>query len=474
MGINSILSAAGRGVELLTLIIIHIQTTRYLGASDFGLYNLAITYIMVLYPLVDLGMDHIFVREINKDRKNTSKVFHSIIFLKSIILIPSILIIAIFIVYLSPETKLMWGIIIEGVATLLVRQFLSITARAFFFAFEELKYDLFLTLLAQISKILILLYVIHNDLGFIAVFFVILAGDFFYGVPGMIITLIKYEKFDFSSFKTDQVIKIFLETAPVGLTLFLITASFHIDKMIIKYYLTNERIGIFAAAYNIISTLISSCLAIIWIMMPRISRSVKDNTLPVEIRKGAKYITILSIPLMVTLFVFAERIVALFGKDYPESANVLKILCWVLVFRFCAYLFDLGLIAIDKQKITMLGAIAILVINSILDLILVPKIDIYGACAGTMTADISCSILLFLLLKKYNKNLNLISTILKPSFAGICYFMFMNLLKGENLILVSILGLVFYLTCLKLFRVFDKDDIDFVKSILARISPTKK
>ena len=471
LGKNSILVIVARCTELISLVFIHIMLTRYLGVHDFGLYSLAISFIMVLYPIVDLGTDHIFVREVSKDKENTIEIFYSLIILKFALLFPTIIIIGIGIFYLSPETNLFWGIIIEGIATLLIRQFLSIVARAFFVAFEELKFDLILTIFCQLCKIIILLFVIHYDLGFIAAFFVILGGDIAYGLPGILIALSRYLKFSKDKKEVNlpiqklkiknSTVKMFKETLPIGLTLILITASFHIDVFIIKAFLSDERNGIFAAAYRIISQLIFCSVPIIWVMMPVLSRAVKTNTISKELQKGIKFILILSLPLITILYFYADFIVSFFGNDFPESAFVLKLISLVLAFRYLAYLFDLGLIALNKQRLTIIGALTIFVVNITLDILLIKPLDIYGACIGTLSADIIACILLYILLKWNLKDLTINREILKILLVGVLNAILVFLIKDFNIIISLTFSMVIYCLLIYFFRVLNKEEIKF-------------
>ncbi|MBU1626196.1 oligosaccharide flippase family protein [bacterium] len=484
LGINSILSIFARGFELITLVIIHVMLTRYIGAHDFGLYAFAISYIMVFYPIVDLGMDHIFVREINKNRNRTNELFYSTIFLKLTILFPTIIIIAVGIFFISPERNLFWGIIIEGIATLLIRQFLSFTARAFFVAFEELKYDLILTIVSQMTKVIILFVVVFWDLGFIAVFFVILGGDSAYGLPGILIALARYykkregngRKFrELSSFdiigKTKNMLR---ESFPIGLTLILITASFHVDVFIIKAFLSDERNGVFAAAYRIIATLISCSIPIIWVMMPVLSRSVKTNTITHELQKGVKFIIIASIPLITILYFYAYQIVSFFGKDFAESAKILRFLAPVLVFRFVAYLFDLGLIAMDKQRITIIGAATLFFLNFTLDILLIKPLGIYGACVGTLSSDIAVCVLLYLLIKRNIKGLTIIKVTLKPLAVGLVLVLGMYFLRPYNSIFAIFASLALYCCGIYFFKVLDKSEIAFFEDLLGNFLLPKR
>jgi len=474
LGINSILSISARGSELISLVFIHFMLTRYLGASDFGLYAFAISFVMVFYPIIDLGMDHIFVREINKDKSSTCEIFYSTILLKFVILLPTIIIIACGIHFISPDRNLFWGIIIEGIATLLVRQFFCIIARAFFVAFEELKYDLTLSLISQITKILILLIVVYLDMGFIAVFFVILGGDLVYGLPGTIIALSRYlskreqsrkDVTEDLKSKINKIKKMLIETLPVGLTLILITASFHIDVFIIKHFLNDEKNGIFAAAYRIIATLISCSVPVIWVMMPLLSRSAKTNTLARELQKGMKFILLLSIPLITGLFFFAETIVSFFGEDFKESAYVLKFLVIVLIFRFIGYLFDLALIAMDKQKLTIIGSTSLFIVNLTLDFLLIKHYDIYGACIGTLAADISTCILLYILLKSNLDGFYIFKIIVKPIIAAIIFVAWMRMTGDFNLILSFSGGFLIYCLCIYFFKILNDEEIAFFKKL---------
>ena len=180
-----------------------------------------------------------------------------------------------------------------------------------------------------------------------------------------------------------------------------------IDQIMLGQMLNSEAVGVYSAAIK---------LSEIWHFIPKITLiSVtpilislhKKNKLSFkkEFKKILKIMIFLSILISFFIFVFSKSIIGiLYGSEFYESIDVLKINIWSLIFVSMGVISSQWYIIKNKQHFSLyyvlLGAIA----NIILNYFLIP---LYGANGAAISTLISYSmiILIFDLLSKETREI---------------------------------------------------------------------
>jgi O-antigen/teichoic acid export membrane protein len=165
------------------------------------------------------------------------------------------------------------------------------------------------------------------------------------------------------------------------------TAYTQIDLLLLGAYLGTHAVGIFAAPLRLIAFLGYPGLALSQALAPRLARHPDRRSEVPKLIRGLKYIVIVQAALLAFVTTWAAPIseVAL-GSQFAASAGVLRALA--------PYVFLTGLGPVLVAPLNYMGearrripiSIATLAANVILDVILIPRIGVYGAAIGTSTA----------------------------------------------------------------------------------------
>jgi len=203
--------------------------------------------------------------------------------------------------------------------------------------------------------------------------------------------------------------------------------------------------------------------------MPRLSQSFKYDKSYFEelVKKGLKYITIISFPILVCGFVLSGNLMIIFfGHDYISSVLALKILLCGILFMFLMNFSNMVLVSMDKQKIMLYIAIVGLVLNVLLNLILIPHKGFVGAAIATLIGECSVFTLLSVYLYEYQK-INIFRILIKPLVAmSASILMLHTIISIPSIYLEVVVWNVVYIILLIIFKTFDKREIETVFSLI--------
>jgi O-antigen/teichoic acid export membrane protein len=165
------------------------------------------------------------------------------------------------------------------------------------------------------------------------------------------------------------------------------TAYTQIDLLLLGAFLGPHAVGIFAAPLRLIGFLGYPGLALSQALAPRLARHPDQPSEVPKLIRGLRYIVIVQAALLAFVTTWAGPIseVAL-GSQFAASADVLRALA--------PYVFLTGLGPVLVAPLNYMGearrripiSIATLAANVILDVILIPRIGVYGAAIGTSSA----------------------------------------------------------------------------------------
>jgi O-antigen/teichoic acid export membrane protein len=85
------------------------------------------------------------------------------------------------------------------------------------------------------------------------------------------------------------------------------------------------------------------------------------------------------------LYLLSEEIIlAIYGIDFLESADVFKILSWATAILFINYLFGSLLVSANKQSVTTISTALCAFMNIMINYILIPHYSYVGAAIATV------------------------------------------------------------------------------------------
>lgn len=446
-----------------------ILIARYLGVNDYGILGFAISLTGILAIATDFGISTHIVRHISTDYNSAPKYLGNAIPLKSLFaLVSFILTLIILILLKSNEITIIITLLFT--IEMIFKSFINLL-NGTFQAFEEGKYQGIGNTLLNTILLIFIFITIFTDLGIYGIAISYILAN--------LITLI-YEyyvlkkhitkpKFEFDKYFSKNIT---LLSIPFAITSILYSVYYSIDVVMLSSLVGNYATGIYNASYKLISVLTlfySVYGAVIFPVMSKLYQNDKKLLLT-SFEKSVKYITLIVLPLIVgTSFYSADIIQLIYGKEYYAASSVLSILVWTV---FLLYLAGAGnsLLNASHKEVTVTKIYAIAAIFNIgLNFIFIPYLSYNGAAITTVLSDLLIMFIQIYVIYKLghrpNKKLylDLIKIIIGSVILGISLY-FLNL----NMWIALPVGIIIYLTAVKLLKVFDNDDKYIIKEILGK------
>ena len=442
-----------------------IYMARYLGAEGFGIISFALAFTGMFAILADMGLQPLTIREIARNPELTEKYLGNVAVIKLILGIITfvLIVITINLMNYSEETvHVVYLIAFYVLINSFNNMFYSI-----YQGHEKMEFvgignilNSSLMLLGTIIGI----YLKLNVKGFAIIYLVVSIILLLYNI---IISKLKFirQKINIDVNFWKNLLK---ESFPFALSGIFVAIYFWADSIMLSYMVGNRAVGIYNAAYRLVYVLLFIPAIYFTTIYPILSKMYlkSKDTLNIIYNKSLKYFAIIGLFIgLTTVFLAKEIILLIYGSEYIESSDVLKILIWAIFFSFLAHATLYTLNSINRQiiytKIT--GVCAIL--NIILNIFAIEKLSYIGASLTTVFTEMLGFLGMFLYLKYYlNEDFKSYNWAVKLLILGVlsATIYYLSLIFIENIIVSTIISIFLYLVGIFIFKIIDDFDIEII------------
>jgi O-antigen/teichoic acid export membrane protein len=161
------------------------------------------------------------------------------------------------------------------------------------------------------------------------------------------------------------------------------TAFAQIDVILIGAYLGATAAGLFQAPLRLTAFLQYPAAALAAAATPRLARGAGQEPDVGLFVRAIRYVALIQAFLVVPAIVWSKPIMDLVAPSYDRSASVLRGLAPYIYLQGFAVLFSLGANYLGEVRRRVPIGIAVLVLNLVIDVILIPRIGIVGGAIGT-------------------------------------------------------------------------------------------
>jgi stage V sporulation protein B len=251
-----------------------------------------------------------------------------------------------------------------------------------------------------------------------------------------------------------------------------------IDLYLVKGILHNDYLtGIYNASLTVGRIPYYIFYALTIMLLPVISKTTSENNHAETnkiISQSFRLMTILLVPSVILMSQFARPIIKIFySAKYIEAAYPMSILAYGVGFLTIFYVMSFVLNGAGKTKIPMWISIFGFVLNAILNYFLIKQYALAGsAIATTATSFIIMLVMLFYIQRDFGKLMEA-KSFLKILLAGIMlYAASLFFSQGEFIFIIwSLILFSFYLLILFMLGEITKNDLEYLKKIVAKKKP---
>lgn len=387
--------------QIVNFFLIPVYTA-FLGTYEYGIIGLMSMTAGIILQITKTPVAHGFVRYyFQKNNQKKELLFSSLIFalinsgiffliffifrinLSEIILdstnYDNIILIYSFIILLQP---------IEDISQDLVK----VQKKAGLYLFHQI--------LNIITSTGLILYLLYSDYGVMAMIW----GNLYITVfPGIFFTplMLKNLKIKFSFNAIKPLLKYGYPMIPASISVVLLQM---IDHYILKYFHGIGVTGLYTFGYKfggLIGFLI--IVPVSNILHPMLLELEKDkDSLQKFYNNTVHYIYYISLIACLVLSVFAKEVIMLMSssKEFYPAWKFIPIIAFAYVHYGLSEMLGKGIILSKRTLYMSLSVVSAAIINIILNLILIPEFEVYGAAFATLLSFISLDIINYVFSKK--------------------------------------------------------------------------
>lgn len=447
----------------LVYFFVFIYIARVLGPVSFGNLNWSKAIVQYFLLLSLFGLDNIAMIDTIKHKISSLKVnmIYRDFFINRLYLsLISYLLLLIFIFTVPMEKEVMILTMLVGLSI-----FSNLLNIGYFFrSLQQMEYLAVSEVIRTISYSLMLIIALSNT----GTLYVIPIASFFAEVLGYLYLVLKSPL----SLKSNFIIKdlkMLRRAYPFFISAFFATINLNVDVIIIGFVNSPEDVGLYSAAYKIVSmflVVITFIYAAIKPVMIEDYSNKEFEKLKELVKLSKKIVILVAVPLAVAGLVISEEIITtLFGIKFKEASMVLSILLIYTAVLGIREIYGYQLIAYNFHMYYMRVVIISSMINIVLNLLLIPK---YGIVAAAITSLLSELINVLLMRSKSNKVILAklqLNYYFKLLIANVMLFLALFTMKHyfSNAIILTIIGFVIYLVLIFLTKTITINQIRNLK-----------
>jgi O-antigen/teichoic acid export membrane protein len=448
---------------------------RLVGLEYLGIYSLANSITRISEVIGKAGLDEGILRSVGiRNVTNEKAVIYSDVraALKMGLALSDWLVNKVF-----TGTSLLKTVIVVNAMTLPFCILTSISAFATQ-GFRLLKYKIFVTSILNptilVLSLIAMYFIFSNELAIIiptvisTVFGYFVITKFLRRMTGVHIGSVIKAGFDWELLKF---------STPLMFAMVIGTILNWTDIMMLGFFTNIESVGLYHPAARTAGLIRMILLAFSGIYMPMMAQyfSKKDSiSMQMLIKLVARWILTLAVPCLILLLTFPSKVMLLFGVQYVEAQGALQILAIAIFVQTISGIGGSTLVVTGYPQVNLYNALAALVVNIGLNMILIPQFGITGAALATLISLLIIAVARIAEIRLLNR-LTLVSfKYLKPIIAGIVttiviLFIRPFIMEYHTLITLGCAIIVIILVYFGLLWIqhFDQDDRDVWSAILA-------
>jgi len=403
-----------RVLRMLVSLFVGIYVARYLGPERFGLLSYSLSFVWLFSSLSSFGLDDILVRELVKQPEQRNNLLGTVFWLKVCGTIVMGTAIALVLKFKPEDQQTYWMIAIITFGFL----FQATNVVDFYFQSQvQSKFAVhaqaFQLLLTSIFKI----YLVWNQAELIWFAFALMLDQVVVAVLFLLVYHWKIEWFPFLSFTWIQAKKLMIDAWPLIFAGMVVSVYMKIDQVMLKEMLDAKAVGVYAAAVKLCEAWYFVPTAVIASLFPAIITARKNSETLYEERVQKLYDLMVWVAVAVALptTLFADWVILiLYGADFQEAADVLKMYIWAGVFVSLGVASSKWLIAENLERYSFYSTLLGAILNIVCNFYLIPIYGIRGAALATLISYGTAAYLSMALFEKTRNNFWIATRALNP------------------------------------------------------------
>lgn len=380
---NTFWALTARTINTISSFFVTIYLVRYLGPDNYGNLSYALSFISLFGIIATLGIDNILTRDLVKYPERKNDYLGTAFYIRLVAGVVAGLAAGTIGYFANQDdvsrlvVLLLSGTFVFSAFRVIVNEFQANVAQ---------KYPSFITLIVVFILNVLKIAVILVGEGVLYVAAILLLEAVLYAILFTYIRFRHYGSIRHWRFNKQVAVSLLMDAWPfIFIGVFMATYS-RIDQIMLKHLVDSSAVGVYDAALRIAEAWLFVPAIIANTLFPAIVNAKKTDV--VEYRSRLlTLVTVfvaLAICVAIPLSLFSKSIIhLLYGEAFSGSAVVFSIYIWVSVWAVIDIVTRNFLIVENMRKTIFLMTIGTAILNTLLNLVLIPAFGPAGAAWST-------------------------------------------------------------------------------------------
>lgn len=447
------LSTAELASRFLT-VVYSIYLARVLLVENFGIFGSAKYLVVYFILLSNMGLDSIGTREVAANKSQLKSIVDNLFTLRLFMGFAGYLLLFVVTYFLPKPIEEKIIILIFGINILANNSLLNWV----FQGLEKIDIYALRTLITNLLNFFGILLFVHSPQDLRLATIIIVASLSFNSFLLIIYYHYKIEHLTLS-FKLNLWKKYLSEAYPIGFT-FLIIGVYNFLPIVLLSLLTNNfYTGLYTSVANVflIATLLSTVIQAVY--YPQFAQNQIREDRESTFMQFSKFMFSFGTFIPLFLFVFADKVVLIFGKDYSPAMPSIRLVMIASLFSYYSGGLFCALIAWKQEKKVVFANLAGLIATLIINILLIPHLYDKGAAIAALIGEIVVFVVLASIFYNFLKKIYLFQYLKFLSIAILSTIPFiifeLNTLQTFFLMVLSIIIFMALIFLTKILRFSD-------------------
>jgi O-antigen/teichoic acid export membrane protein len=388
---NSTFNLAAQVLSSLFQVMVVFILARGIGKEGFGEYFTLFSVILVVQMLLEQGASTVLTCRVAQAPVNWKDTVAEAAGLFAIITLASALVVVglgAAWTWFRPESSVLWGAAAAGVAcaAMQVERFCG----GVFHAFEVFAYENACKILQGASFVALVLVLL--GLGRVSVGGVLTMLAISHMLSALFLLVILQRCWHCLAFRLNRgTMKSWLSQAiPLGVGDVARGLASQLGTLLLGLFQPAAAVGIYSLAYRPLGPIGWLPRCVLQAAFPSIARLAADNRAALDgaFAVSTRLLWVSSLPIAVPICLYAGPLVALLaGPDFGEATLPMQLLIWITALSFLSYPFRYLLTALGRSRTYVRLALLQLLVVAGTQVLLLPSLSYYGACAGSLLGE---------------------------------------------------------------------------------------
>ena len=381
---NTAWGFAGRISSMAVSFFVVVYVIRFLGPSQYGLLSYAISFVGMFGILASLGLDSILYRDLVKYPEKRDQILGTAFYLKTSGAVVSIIFTLSASYFLGDDFYTSFIIFLIS-APLIFQSFNVISS--------------YFQSLVQAKLPILVIFSTNLFLSFLKIILVILGAGlsyfaFVYLLEGVLLAIgfifiYRRAKLSLFNWKFDsKLAKDLLKNSwPLAFASVFTIIYTRIDQVLIKHMMDQSAVGVYDVGVRISEIWHFVPAIVVASLFPAIinAKKVSDGLYKTRLSKLYSLMIYSSLIIIIPLFIFSGFIInLLFGSQFTEAANVVRIYAWAGMAVAVGTVVNYYLLNENYVKLSLFFSIIGMSSNVLLNIVFIPIYGISGAALATL------------------------------------------------------------------------------------------